>query len=222
MTDGTSPQPGDDGPRGDRPVPGQPNIARVYDYLLGGKDNYQPDREFALGLVKDTPIVQDIAIENRRFLVRAVRHLTEAGVDQFIDLGSGLPTRENVHEVAQSINPDARVVYVDNDPVVIAHSRALLHLNDHARVVSGDLEHPRTIMHAQELRNLIDFRRPVAVLFVAVLHFCADAEAAVAPWREVLVPGSHLVISHAEEGERLSRVKDRYQEVLSTGTARTA
>ncbi|MFD0854878.1 SAM-dependent methyltransferase, partial [Actinomadura adrarensis] len=155
----------------------RPSSARVYDYLLGGKDNYQPDREVAEQVLQLAPELKNVAVENRRFLIRVVKQLAGQGFDQFIDLGSGLPTQENVHEVAQSINPDARVVYVDRDPLVLAHAQALLGSGrNNVAYVHADIRDLNTVLGDIEERQLIDFRRPVVLLLVAVLHFVADAD----------------------------------------------
>jgi hypothetical protein len=141
-----------------------------------------------------------LARQNRNFLGRAVRYCAEAGVGQFLDIGSGLPTMDNVHEVAQRTRPDARVVYVDNDPVVVSHAQALL-AGPGTVAVHGDVLRPRAILDAPKVRGQLDFSQPVAVLLVALLHFIldeADPQACVATLREALAPGSYLVISHVE------------------------
>jgi S-adenosyl methyltransferase len=177
-----------------------PNPARVYDYLLGGKDNYPADREVADQLVAIAPVTLEVVRDNRAFLRRAVGYLTrEAGIRQFIDLGSGLPTHGNVHEIAQSIAPDARVVYVDNDPMVVTHSRALL-AGDNTIAIQADLRDPDAILSDPEVRKLIDFDRPIALLLLAILHFIPDDQdpaGIVARFRDALPPGSYLAISHA-------------------------
>jgi hypothetical protein len=176
-----------------------PNPARIYDYLLGGKDNYPADREVAEQVVAIAPVTREVVRDNRAFLRRAVGFLTEeAGIRQFIDLGSGLPTHGNVHEIAQAIAPDARVVYVDNDAMVVTHSRALL-AGDNTIAVQADLREPDAILGHPEVRKLIDFDRPVALLLLAILHFVPDDQdpwAIVARFRDALPPGSYLAISH--------------------------
>jgi hypothetical protein len=176
-----------------------PNPARIYDYLLGGKDNYPADREVAEQVVAIAPVARDVVEDNRAFLRRAVRFLTrEAGIRQFIDLGSGLPTQGNVHEIAQAIAPDARVVYVDNDAMVVTHSRALL-AGDNTIAIQADLREPDAILGHPEVRELIDFDRPIALLLVAILHFIPDDEdplRIVARFRDALPTGSYLAISH--------------------------
>jgi hypothetical protein len=176
-----------------------PNPARIYDYLLGGKDNYPADREVAEQVVAIAPVTREVVRDNRAFLRRAVSFLTrEAGIRQFIDLGSGLPTHGNVHEIAQAIAPDARVVYVDNDAMVVTHSRALL-AGDNTIAVQADLREPDGILGHPEVRKLIDFDRPVALLLLAILHFVPDEQdpwGVVACFRDALPPGSYLAVSH--------------------------
>src|SRR6202034_921575 len=190
----------------DRPPPGidatVPTAARMYDYWLGGHDNFAADRIAALKVTERTPGVAEAARANRKFLGRAVRYLAgEAGIRQFLDLGTGLPTKGNVHQVAQAIAPDAHVVYVDNDPMVFAHARALK-TGDGTAVIHADLRDPDTILSHPETRRLIDFSNPLAILFVAVLHYVPDPEAheAVAAFTQVAAPGSHLVLTHAAGG----------------------
>jgi hypothetical protein len=176
-----------------------PNPARIYDYFLGGKDNYPADREVAEQVLAVAPVARAMVHDNRAFLRRAVRYLAgEAGIRQFLDIGSGLPTQDNVHEVAQAVAPDARVVYVDNDPVVITHGRALL-AGDNVTVVRADLREPDSILGDPEVRELIDFGRPVALLLLAILHFVPDDQdpyGIVARFRDALPFGSYLAISH--------------------------
>jgi hypothetical protein len=172
--------------------------ARMYDYWLGGHDNFAADRIAALKITEMAPEVPLMARENRKFLGRAVRYLAgEAGIRQFLDLGTGLPTKGNVHQVAQAIAPDARVVYVDNDPMVLAHARALK-TGDGTAVIHADLRDPDAILSHPDTRRLIDFTEPLAVLFIAVLHFVGDpdAEAAVASFIRAAAPGSYLALSH--------------------------
>lgn len=180
-----------------------PSPARMYDYFLGGKDNYRADRETAdKALALAPPGLRDTIRENRRFLQRAVRFLTEeAGIRQFIDIGAGLPTQGNVHEIARRLAPESRVVYVDNDPVVLTHAHVLLEkMASGVTVIEGDMRRPDDILAHPELLSRIDFDRPVAVLLVAVLHFVTDEEAPAAfirRFRDVIAPGSYLVLSHA-------------------------
>ncbi|GAB2909747.1 SAM-dependent methyltransferase [Streptomyces mayteni] len=179
----------------------QPHSARMYDYLLGGKDHYVVDGEAAEKALTPFPMLRTAARENRKFLGRGVRHLVrEAGIRQFLDLGSGLPTAENVHQVAQAVAPDARVVYVDNDPIVLVHGGALLAKDERTAVIQGDIRDPRSIIDHDKTRALIDFDQPVGVLAVAVLHFVGDDEdpaGIVRTLRDTVAAGSHLILSHA-------------------------
>jgi S-adenosyl methyltransferase len=178
---------------------GVPNPARIYDYFLGGKDNFPADREVAEQVVAIAPVARDIVEDNRAFLRRAVRLLAgEAGIRQFIDLGSGLPTQGNVHEIAQAVAPDARVVYVDNDAMVVTHSRALL-AGDNTAAIEADLRDPDSVMRHREVRELIDFDQPIALLLMAILHFVPDDEdpyGIVARFRDAMAAGSYLALSH--------------------------
>jgi hypothetical protein len=177
-----------------------PNVARIYDYWLGGKDNFAADRDAAERSAKAVPQLPLLSLENRKFLRRAVRFCARAGITQFLDIGSGLPTMENVHEVAEQAAEEPHVVYVDNDPVVVAHARALL-ATPRTAAARGDLTQPEKILGAPEVRRLIDFGRPVAILIVATLHFIpdeADPAGAVARLRDAMAPGSYLVVSHVE------------------------
>jgi S-adenosyl methyltransferase len=178
---------------------GAPNPARIYDYFLGGKDNFPADREVAEQVVAIAPVARDIVEDNRAFLRRVVRLLSgEAGIRQFVDLGSGLPTRGNVHEIAQATAPDARVVYVDNDAMVVTHSRALL-AGENTVAIEADLRDPDSVMEHPEVRQLIDFDQPIALLLLAILHFVPDDEdpfGVVARFRDALPAGSYLAISH--------------------------
>jgi hypothetical protein len=176
-----------------------PNPARMYDYFLGGKDNFAADREAAEKALAVVPHGRQVAWANRRFLQRAVEFMVHAGISQFIDLGSGIPTSPNVHEIARAIIPDARVAYVDNDPVACNHAKALLATSDGVTVINGDLRYATAIFSHPSLCELIDFTRPVGVLMVAVLHFVRDAERpgyAVAAFRWRMMPGSMLALSH--------------------------
>jgi hypothetical protein len=221
------------------PVPGVrfdtsvPNVARIYDYILGGKDNYAADRKAAEELLRVLPDVEVACRENRDFLRRAVRFVAGQGVRQFIDIGSGLPTAENTHQVAQAVSPESKVVYVDYDPVVVTHARALLEPRPNVAVLDASLQRPGMIVGSETTRNLIDFTKPVAILLVAVLHFIRDDEdpyGIAGILKSVMSPGSYLVISHVtadsvsrEETEAGMAVYDkasapvvprRYDEVL--------
>jgi SAM-dependent methyltransferase len=176
------------------------NVARVYDYWMGGSHNFLADQDLARAISAVEPNARAFALANREFLGRTVRFLTAAGISQFLDIGSGIPTEGNVHEVAQRANPGARIAYVDVDPVAIAHSKALLAGNDNTAIIGADLREPEKILTAGATRNLIDFTQPVGLLLVAVLHFIDDAED---PWRivamlrDALPPGSYLAVGHA-------------------------
>ncbi len=172
-----------------------PSPARMYDYWLGGKDNFAADREAAEKVVAAHPEQRELVRANRGFLVRAVRFMAEQGIDQFLDLGTGIPTTPNVHEVAVSVQPGARVVYVDNDPVVFTHNRALRATNDTIGAVQADIRDPRSVLDDPIVRRMIDFDRPVGLLAIAVFHFVAEADAVMASMRAALSPGSHLALS---------------------------
>lgn len=174
------------------------NIARMYDYFLDGKDNFAADRQAADKLTALMPQLPAVARANRSFVRRAVRFAAGQGIRQFIDVGAGLPTQGNVHEVARQAAPDARVVYVDNDPVVCSHGRALL-ADRAVGIIEADLRCPEQIISHPLTWTLIDLAEPVALLFTSVLHFVPDdgaARAVIARFAEVMAPGSCLVISH--------------------------
>jgi S-adenosyl methyltransferase len=180
--------------------PGQANVARVYDYWLGGSHNFLADQDLGRAMAAVDPNVRAIARANRAFLGRAVRFLTAAGISQFLDVGSGIPTQGNVHEVAQQDDPAARVLYADIDPVAIAHSKAILNGDRTAAIIEADLREPESILAHPVTRRLIDLDRPVGLLLVAVVHFLADADdpwGLVAKLRDRLPSGSYLVLSHA-------------------------
>jgi O-methyltransferase involved in polyketide biosynthesis len=181
----------------------KPNIARAYDYLLGGKDNFAADRELAAKMLEIYPLAGVLARDNRSFLARAVDYVSRQGTAQFIDVGSGLPTSPNTHEVACRVNPAAQVVYVDNDPVVISHATALLAGSGNVAAVPGDVRYPDAILASAG--PVIDLSRPACVILAMILHFFDPAEAAgiVAGFVRALAPGSFLVISvgvHSDEG----------------------
>lgn len=187
-----------------------PSVARMYDYALGGKDNYVVDREAVDRLEQLLPGTAALCRTSRAFLSRAVRVLAEEyGVRQFLDHGSGLPTQSNVHQVAQRVDPQARVVYVDNDPVVVAHGRALLAENDHTVVVRADIRDVTGVHEHPEVRGLIDFTQPVAALFVSVTHCLGDDDDPAGLLRRViarLCPGSFLVLNQlVAEDPRIRR-----------------
>jgi hypothetical protein len=185
--------------------PDKASVARMYDALLGGEHNFAIDREAVAAVTAIDPQVRALARANRAFLGRAVRFLAATGVRQFIDLGSGIPTQGNVHEVAQAAAPEARVVYVDKDPVAVAHSTTLLADNPRADIVDADIRRPADVLSAPQVRKLIDFDQPVAVLMVAILHFVTPEEnpaGIVAAFRDALPEGSWLALSHATNQDR--------------------
>jgi hypothetical protein len=181
---------------------GRANVARVYDYWLGGSHNFLADQDLARAITAVEPNARAFARANRDFLGRAVRFLTAAGIGQFLDIGSGIPTQGNVHEIAQQADPGARVAYVDADPVAVAHSKAILEGSASAAVIAADLRDPAAILAHDATRRLIDFGQPVGLLLVAVLHFIPDTDdpwQLVATLREALPPGSYLAVGHATD-----------------------
>ncbi|MEU8698901.1 SAM-dependent methyltransferase [Streptomyces sp. NPDC048680] len=186
-----------------------PSVSRMYDFYLGGSHNFEVDREAARKAMEFMPGLPKIMQANRAFMRRAVRYALGAGISQFLDIGSGIPTFGNVHEVAQGIDPAARVAYVDHDPVAVAHSQAVLEGNSGAVIATADLRRPQEIRDNPEISELLDLDRPVALLLVAVLHFIEDSDdpqTAVAELRDSLAPGSLIVITHASyEGVPLTK-----------------
>jgi hypothetical protein len=177
----------------------RPNAARMYDYYLGGTANFAVDQEAAEAGLRASPHARDYARANRAFLGRAVSYLAQAGIDQFLDLGSGIPTLGNVHEIAQRHNPAARVCYVDLEPVAVAHSRLLLADNELVSVTQADVRDPQAVLTAPAVTALIDFSRPLAIIAVAILPFVPDQREAtelVATYRDACVPGSYLAVTH--------------------------
>ncbi|HSA48716.1 MAG TPA: SAM-dependent methyltransferase [Yinghuangia sp.] len=206
------------------------SVARVYDYLLGGKDNFKADREAAEAMLAVDPSSRAMTINNRRFLQRAVRVIAEDyGITQYLDHGSGLPTQDNVHQIAQTVHPEARVVYVDNDPIVLAHGRALLAENASTTVITADVRDTDGVMGHPDVVKLIDFDRPVAALFVSLLHCVPDSDDPGALLRRVvdrLAPGSLVVVSHLVSADPEVR-RQRTELILATthgnwGRVRTA
>jgi hypothetical protein len=188
-----------------------PNTARIYDYLLGGKDNYAADREVGEQLLSVIPEARTAARENHAFVGRAVRHLAGRGVRQFIDVGSKLPAAGNVHEVAAEVAPDATVVFADGDPVVLVHARALLAGTERTSVVQCDLTRPETLVDDPLVREQIDFTEPVAIVLDRVLHFIRDTAAATETVRrlhEALPPGGHLVFTHITQDPQPESSRD--------------
>jgi hypothetical protein len=196
------------------------SAARMYDYALGGSHNFAVDREAVRAAGKAFPDIELVARSNRLFLHRAVRFLVaEAGITQFLDLGSGVPTVGNVHEIAGRVNPDTRVVYVDFDPVAVVHSRMLLEGVPGAAVLQADLREPASILSSRAVAETLDLSRPVAVLMVAVLHFIeddADPAGIIDAFRSATVPGSYLAISHVGLDVRAEEVRKVGQMVYSS------
>lgn len=177
----------------------KPSIARVYDAVLGGKDNYAVDRVIADEALRIVPEIGDVGRYNRAILGRAVRYMAAHGIRQFLDLGSGLPTVQNTHQVAQDVAPDARVVYVDNDPIVLAHGRALLAENDRTTVITADLRDPKGVLGHPDVRSFIDFEKPVGLMLVGVIHHLNDSEdpsSIVRAYLEAIPSGSYFFLTH--------------------------
>src|SRR5689334_2176961 len=197
--------------------------ARRYNYWLGGKDNFAVDRESGDLIAKTFPTIRTAAIENRRFLQRATQFLAaEMGVRQFLDIGTGLPTADNTHEVAQRIAPDSRVVYVDNDPMVMMHAQVLLTSTPEGRTayVQGDLRQPESILDRPELRETLDLNQPVGLMLVAVLHFIsgeAEARSIVRAMLDALPSGSYLVASNATKDFATPMGETVYQTMVAAG-----
>jgi hypothetical protein len=194
----------------------RPNAARVYDYLLGGMANFANDREFAARLMAIAPDAAKMARANRAFLRRAVTYCLDNGIRQFLDIGSGIPTAGNVHEIAQRIEPSAKVVYVDVEPVAVAHTELMLADNENADIVRGNLLEPDVLLSSAPAARLLDFAEPIAVLIVSVLHFLDDDAGpydAVARYVRAMAPGSYLVLSHiaAEDSVEQSQARNLYQ-----------
>src|SRR6185437_4718689 len=180
----------------------KPHPARMYDYFVGGKNHFAADRETAAEVLRRSPAAHIAARENRAFLGRAVKYLAaEAGIRQFLDIGTGLPTTDNVHEVAQRIIPSAHVVYVDNDPLVLTHARALLSSSEEGRTayIHADLRSPGEILSSPVVREVLDFSQPIALMLVGILHFLPgkdEPEQIIATLLDALPPGSYLTTSH--------------------------
>jgi hypothetical protein len=201
-----------------------PSIARAYDVVLNGKDNFEVDRTFVAEIVKVVPEIYDVATYNREILGRGVRFLADQGIRQFLDLGSGLPTVQNTHHVAQGAAPESRVVYVDNDPIVLAHGRALLAENDRTAVVTADLRDPESVLNDPAVKALIDFDQPVAIMLVGILHHLNDDEdpqGIVDAYMNAAPSGSHLFITHFCASSQEARDAEvKYLALLGTGRFR--
>jgi hypothetical protein len=200
-----------------------PHPARRYNYLLGGKDNFAADRASGDQLIEWFPTVRTSAIENRRFLKRAVRFLAgECGIRQFLDIGTGLPTADNTHQVAQEVAPESRVVYVDNDPMVMVHARALLTSTPEGvtSYLEDDLRHPDRVLRRTELHNTLDVEQPIALMLVAVLHFIPGEGAATPIVRTLvdrLAPGSYVVITGSTGDFNPPELQAQYRELVAAG-----
>ena len=193
-----------------------PNVARIYDYALGGYHNFAVDREFFERTEQLIPGVRLYGYANRAFLGRAVRWLAEAGIKQFLDIGSGIPTLGNVHEIAEQVAPETRVMYVDIDPIAVAHSRAILAGHPRVKVLEADLRMPAAIVDHPDVTRLLDFSEPVAVVLSAVMHFVPDADdprAILATLRDAVVGGSYLVLSHSAPVPSLEGEQDTVQQL---------
>jgi len=200
----------------------------MYDYYLGGKDNYAADREAAEKALTVVPHGRRIARANRAFLAHAVERMARSGICQFIDLGTGIPTSPSVHEVARAIEPRARVLYVDNDPTVTVHNRALIAKSAGIAAIDGDIRQPSRVFASKELQELIDFSEPVGMLFVAVLHFIPDVdglEGIVRSFTKYLAPGSWIAISHiTSEGTDpavMATIEEAYAKASAPAVFRT-
>lgn len=204
-----------------------PSPARVYDYYLGGSHNFAADRQLARRTIELYPDLPLILQANRAFLRRSVRYLVKQGITQFLDIGSGIPTEGNVHEVAQTASPECRILYVDIDPVAVAHSRAILTGNPRADIVQADLRDLPAIIDDPSARSLIDLTQPIGVLMLAILHFIpdqAEAEGIVAQYRKIISPGSYLAVSHASYGGRPDQsdlATELYQRAIPSFRRRT-
>jgi S-adenosyl methyltransferase len=202
--------------------PDRANVARIWDALLGGTHNFGVDRDVARRLTAIDPGMQDGAKANRAFLGRAVRYLADAGIRQFLDIGSGVPTEGNVHEVAREVAPESRVVYVDTDPVAIAHSKSILAGDDKATIIEADLREPEAILGHPDVARLIDFSKPMALLLVQVLHFILDEENPgdlVKRLSRPLVSGSYLTIAHGTYDHQSTSAVEAIQRLYTRATA---
>jgi SAM-dependent methyltransferase len=202
----------------------RPSAARMYDYYLGGAHNFGVDRELANKVLEIFPDGPTLAQTNRAFLHRAVGYLLDQGVRQFLDIGSGIPTAGNVHEIAQRTHPDVRVLYVDHDAVAVAHSELLLRDNPNAGVLQADLRRPDEILGSAACRDVLDLGRPVGVLLMSVLHFVSpddDPAAVIRTIRDAIAPGSYLAISHGTGEGRSPRAAELQELYKSTATPLT-
>ncbi|HUQ58286.1 SAM-dependent methyltransferase [Lentzea sp.] len=195
-----------------------PSMARVYDYILGGAHNFAADRQVGSQIEKLVPGLPSVARLNRRFLGRAVNFLMDQGIRQFLDIGSGIPTVANVHEVAQERDPGARVVYVDKDPVAVAHSRLLLADNDNATIVHADMREPDSVLSSAEVKRLLRFDEPIGLLMLLMLHWVPDEDdpvELVASYRDALPAGSFIVMTHVAK-DQIDEKVDRAAAVVNS------
>jgi hypothetical protein len=205
----------------------KPSMARMYDYALGGSHNFAADREAAERVLRANPDGRFGMYANRAFLRRAIRFLVESGVTQFLDIGSGIPTVGNVHEVAQDANPDCKVVYVDIDPVAVIHSRQILTGNHRATAIQADIREPDRILDHPDVQALLDLDQPVALLMLCILHFIPDDQdpaGLVGRYRDRLAPGSYLAISHVtgdDDSEDHTNAMNVYSRVMTQVNLRT-
>ena len=198
----------------------KPSAARMYDYFIGGTHNFEVDRAAAERIIAMYPQAKAAALANRAFLRRVVTFLAQQGVTQFIDIGSGIPSVGNVHEIARKVQPGARAVYVDIDPIAVAYGQELIADSGlpSVAVIAGDVRRPDEILHHAEVRHLIDFRQPVAVLMVALLHFVTndgEAQRVVQAIADELAPGSYIVISHVTDAYLSPEVREQSQAVYA-------
>ncbi|WP_432840529.1 SAM-dependent methyltransferase [Dactylosporangium sp. CA-092794] len=202
--------------------PNRPSAARIYDRYLGGRHNFAVDREVAQRAVDLVPSIPRIARANRGFLRRAVRYAVSRGVRQFLDIGSGIPTEGNVHEIAREADPQARVVYVDIDPTAVVHARQILTGDPRTAVVQADLHEADRILDDPQVRAQLDFDRPVCLLLIAMLHFVPDTpelRAALRRYHDTLAPGSLLAVSHATASARPAEMRRLADLYTRTGTS---
>ncbi|MFC0433366.1 SAM-dependent methyltransferase [Kutzneria buriramensis] len=203
------------------------SAARMYDYYLDGSHNFEVDRETAKRVLAVLPQARMFARQNRAFLRRCVRYGANCGVRQFLDLGSGLPTAGNVHEIAHALDPDVRVVYVDKDPIAVAHSLQILDGNSHATCIQEDITNPDRVLHHEQTQRLIDFSEPLMILMCAVLHFVphtANPAGIVEAYAKALAPGSYLALSHAtatDYPDQVAEVVKIYQNTQNPAHLRT-
>lgn len=182
-----------------------PSAARMYDYVLGGAHNFAVDRQLADKAAVVAPVTTELVLSNRAFLRRAVLALMDSGIRQFLDLGSGIPTVGNVHEIARQVDPSSRVVYVDYDDVAVAHSQQVLAGDDLATVIEADMRDPEAVLGHSRTRGLLDFEQPIGLLMVTVMHYVTDDATAgdvIARYRDAVVPGSHLALTHITDDIR--------------------